>query len=323
MAPGGDNGIRAKALAGERDNHIDQNNPFANIEEDQAPMAPGILRQRSIHGDRGNYGDAVPPAAQSELIRNPWGAAPHNNMTSSYQVSTPVFTGKGRWTTFIKQFQAIGMTAHLTEQEKLHYLLVSLKEEAAEYAFNLEDDILEDYDALVHELALRFRVTSTRDSSQQLFYSRKIKPHESFRQYAADLKTLILKAFPRGVSVEVREDMTLKQFFNCLHDEDARFHVKTLQHPRNIDHAIELVQQYYNYSSKKGPLSRTRTVTPLDRGEDLTGLGWGTARANRLQTVKEANLRKRVWKLKMRFFDFCRSKTEVWKCSNSHSPQHG
>ena len=156
MAPGGDNGIRAKALAGERDNHIDLDKPFANTEEDQAPMAPGILRQRPMHGDRGNYGDAVPQTAQSELIRNPRGAAPHNNMPSSYQVSTPVFTGKGRWTTFIKQFQSIGMTVHWTEQEKLHYLLVSLKEEAAKYAFNLEDDILEDYDALVHELALRF-----------------------------------------------------------------------------------------------------------------------------------------------------------------------
>ena len=45
MAPGGDDGIRAEALAGGRYNHIDQDNPFANIEEDQAPMAPGILRQ--------------------------------------------------------------------------------------------------------------------------------------------------------------------------------------------------------------------------------------------------------------------------------------
>ena len=293
MAPGGDDGIRAEALAGGRDNHIDLDNPFANIEEDQAPMAPGILRQRPVHEERGDYRDAVPPAARPELIRNPWGAAPHNNMPSSYQVSTPIFTGKGRWTTFIKQFQAIGITAHWTEQEKLHYLLVSLKEEAAEYAFDLEDDILEDYDALVHELALRFRVTSTRDSSQQLFYSRKIKPHESLREYAADLKRLILRAFPRGVSVEVREDMTLKQFFDGLHDEDARFHVKTLQHPRNIDHAVELVQQYYNYCSKKGPLSKTRIVTPLDRGEDLTGRGRGTARANRLQTVKRGKFEKK------------------------------
>ena len=190
-------------------------------------MAPGILRQRPVHEDRGYYRDAVPPAARPELIRNPWCAAPHNNMPSSYQVSTPIFTGKGGWTTFIKQSQAIGMTAHWTQQEKLHYLLVSLKEEAAEYAFDLEDDILEHYDALVHELALRFHVTSTGDSSQQLFYSRKIKPHESLREYTADLKRLILRAFPRGVSVEVWEDMTLKQFFDGLHDEDVRFHVKT------------------------------------------------------------------------------------------------
>ena len=132
----------------------------------------------------------------------------------------------------------------------MQYLLVSLKKGAAEYAFDLEDEILEDYDTLVHELAQRFQVTTTRDSSQQSFYSRKIKSQESLRKYAADLKRLILKAFPRGVSVEVREDMTLKQYFDGLHAEDARFHVKALQHPRNIDHAVELVQQYYDYCSK-------------------------------------------------------------------------
>ena len=118
-------------------------------------------------------------------------------MPSSYLVSTPIFTGKGHWTTFIKQFQAIGMTAHWTQQEKLHYLLVSLKEEAAEYAFDLEDDILEHYDALVHELALRFRVTSTRDSSQQLFYSRKIKPHESLREYDMTLNNSLMDCMTR------------------------------------------------------------------------------------------------------------------------------
>ena len=64
-------------------------------------------------------------------------------------------------------------------------------------------------------------------------------------------------------------------------------------HISSIDHAVELVQQYYNYCSKKGLLSKTRIVTPLDRGEDLTGRGRGTARANRLQTVKRGKFEKK------------------------------
>ena len=42
-------------------------------------------------------------------------------------------------------------------------------------------------------------------------------------------KRLILKVFPRGVLVEIREDTTLNQFFDGMHDEDARIYVKTLQ----------------------------------------------------------------------------------------------
>ena len=98
------------------------------------------------------------------------------------------------------------------------------------------------------------------------------------------MKRLILKAFPRGVSVQVRED--IKQFFDGLHDEDARFHVKNLQHPRNIHHAVELVQQYYAYCSKKGPLARGRAMIPQDLGNELAGWGQGTGRANQVQVAK-------------------------------------
>ena len=79
-------------------------------------------------------------------------------------MSTPLFNGIGGWGTFIKQFQAIAQNAQWSQEEKLHYLLVFLKDEAAEYGFDLEADILEDYDTLVHELDLRFHVTSTTDS---------------------------------------------------------------------------------------------------------------------------------------------------------------
>ena len=172
-------------------------------------------------------------------------------------------------------------------EEKLHYLLVSLKDEAAEYAFDLESDILEDYDTLVHELDLRFHVTSTTDSYQQLFYSRKIRPNESLREYAADLKRLILCAFPRGVSPDVREDMTLKQFFDGLHDEDARYHIQALQHPGNTDHAVELLQQYYNYCSRRGQFSRNRPIVLPERNDGPTQRGRGHTRPNPVQFIKE------------------------------------
>ena len=111
-------------------------------------------------------------------------------------------------------YKKISLTDQWTEEEKLHYLLVPLKEEAAEY-FDLEDEILVGFNSLFHGLTLIL-----------------MKALESM-----SMKRLVFKGFQRDVSVEVREDMTLKQLFDGL----LRFHVKILKHPRNIDHSVELL----------------------------------------------------------------------------------
>ena len=201
-------------------------------------------------------------------------------MLSNYQVATPLFNGKARWSTFMKQFQAIAQNARWSMEEKLHFLLVSLKDEVSEYAFDLRAESLANYDSLVHELDLRFHVSSTRDN---FFYNRKIRPNENLREYAADLKRLILKAYPRGISADVREDMIMKQFFDGLHDEEARYHVKSLQHPRNLDHAVELVEQYHAYCGKRGMPSRAR---PLDRGDGVIPRTRGNPRPAPVNAVR-------------------------------------
>ena len=181
------------------------------------------------------------------------------NTTSSYQVSTPSFEGKTRWSTFIKQFEAIATNARWCEAEKLHYLLVSLKEDAADYAFDLEADILTDYNSLVHELELRFHASCGKDAGQRLFYARKLKPSETLRQYAADLKSLCLKAYPRGLSNEVREEMLIKQFFDGIHNEEARFQIQYLQKPRTLDRAVDALQQYNTFWEARNPaITRSR-----------------------------------------------------------------
>ena len=64
--------------------------------------------------------------------------------------------------------------------------MVSLKDEAVEYEFDLRASILGDYDLLVHELDLRFHVFSTRDTSQQLLNNRRIRPTENLKEFEAD-----------------------------------------------------------------------------------------------------------------------------------------
>lgn len=131
----------------------------------------------------------------------------------------------------------------------------------------MEPDILEDYDSLVLQLERRFKVKHTRETSQRLFYSRFMKPTENFRHFAADLKSLIHKAYPLGLTNEVREDMLLKQFFDGLTDaEDARYYVKYLQRPRSLDEAVDLMQEYQAYrgKAKTGRRQPVRMVIPAD-----------------------------------------------------------
>lgn len=151
------------------------------------------------------------------------------------------------------------------------HLWASLSDEAADYTFELESDILEDYDALVLQLERRFRVKHTRETSQRLFYSRTMKPGENFRQFAAALKSLIHKAYPTGLTNNVQEDMLLKQFFDGLTDaEEARYYVRYLQRPKTLDEAVDLMQEYQAYRGKirTGKRVPVRMVMPADSESD-------------------------------------------------------
>lgn len=180
-------------------------------------------------------------------------------VTPAARMRIPLYDGKSKWVTFIRQFEAIAFKSAWSEDAKLAQLLASLSGLAADYAFQLEPEDLEDYEMLTAQLERRFKLRQTRDTCQQLFYSRIFKPGETPSQYAADLKSLILRAFPDGLSYQVREEMLIKQFFDGLQDEDARYYVKYLKHPRSVDEAVDLLHEYRAYRGK-GKDSRRSAV---------------------------------------------------------------
>ena len=204
-------------------------------------------RENIIPLDRRNQSaESFPSSTSSSRFQN-------------YHLKVPSFDGKGKWTTFIKQFEAIANNCRWSKEDKLGNLLVSLTGEAADFTFELDQYTVADYDELLYQLDNRFRIIQTPESSQRLFYARKLQKGEQPRQFAADLRKLIQKAYPRGLSPEVREDMLLKQFFDGLDDEDARYFVKYLQHPRSLDDAIDKLHEYRTFCRmKKDNQSRYR-----------------------------------------------------------------
>ena len=83
------------------------------------------------------------------------------------------------------------------------------------------------------------------------FYNRRLQREETLRQFAGDLKCLISKAYPNGLSRHVMKEMLLKQFFDGLEDKDLRYYVEYLKNPENLDEAVELVYEYDEYRNIK------------------------------------------------------------------------
>ena len=157
--------------------------------------------------------------------------------SQNYRMKVPTFDGRGKWNAFVKQFDAVSRTCRWSNNEKLNNLLVSLAGEAADFAFGLDDGILEDYNELFHQLDNRFRIVVTKKPSQRLFYSRILQKHETPRQFAADLRTLILRAYKNRI-------------FDGLQDENARYAIKYLQRPDTLESAVDKLEEYYTFKDR-------------------------------------------------------------------------
>ena len=243
----------------------------------------GISRMQPL--DRGDFIEppvsrrGPPPVMRSHPVQAAFSTG--SLYGGNYQYSIPTFNGQGRWSTFLKQFEAIAANAHWDSQEMLHYLLVSLKGDAADYAFELDRVTLQSYEALIYELDLRFRTVTTKETSQRSFYTRRKRPSENFKNFAADLKSLIVKAYPRGLTPEVREDMLMKQFFDGIADDETRYNVQYLQKPRTLDQAVELLEQYNSYWEYRRPIT--------DRRQNR---GWSPGNSSRMyQQADQKNYR--------------------------------
>ena len=162
----------------------------------------------------------------------------------------PPFTGKEKWEVWFNRFEEIAKRRCWTEDEKLDELLPRLQGVAGEFVFSqLSSKSRQKYHKLVTELGSRFKVVEVAKTYQVQFSKRVQKSGESIENFAAELKRLYTKAYPKGPACIRQEDL-LRKFLDGLCDNHVRQQVEFVKQPVSIDDAVVEVINFIEGSRK-------------------------------------------------------------------------
>ena len=223
-------------------------NPRNDGYRDERIQMPHLRREQNIP----EYMHAAPRTHEQNeyqdepdlqrIAREPRCKTPQERFSvSAANIKIPAFTGKDDWKVWINRFEAIAERRDWTDEEKLDELLPRIQGEAGEFVFTqLPKDALRDYTELVRELGYRYRVIENQKSFIATFSSRNKKPGERIEAYAAELKRLHYKAYPKR-SKEQRKEELLERFMRGILDEEVRFFVNYMKTPEDIDEAVYAV----------------------------------------------------------------------------------
>ena len=197
---------------------------------------------------------------------------------SGANLKLPAFTGNDDWKVWISRFEAIAQRRNWTDEEKLDEILPRLQGGAGEFVFTqLPKTTLNNYTELVKELGYRYRIIENTKSYISQFANRSQKSGEMIEEYAAELKRLHHKAYPKRDRNQRRDDL-LERFMRGILDEEVRFFVNYMKKPTDIDEAVYAVVECMSerQSSKyKEPYSERKMKKHIRRtspfGEEYEG----------------------------------------------------
>ena len=196
------------------------------------------------------------------------------------------FTGEESWEVYFNRFEDVAVLDDWTDKEKLRELLPKLQGKAGDFVFSqLSSTTRRNFPALINEIKHRFRkVELTRRYGSQ-FSNRNQNPGEPVEDFAAELKRLYHKAYPKRDTETRREDL-LRRFLDGSFDHNASFQVEYVKQPTDIDEAVfELVtfqeskkHSTENHKSKFQQPARKVNDSAIDSGddsgEDLCGISY-------------------------------------------------
>ncbi len=178
------------------------------------------------------------------------------------------YDGKKPWERFIKQFKALSHACGWSEEETRFRLVNSLRDEAAEYAFEvLPGHILNSVDLLQQALQERFGERKTTNAYLSLLENKKLAPKETLSEYAADIRRLVSKGYPTADG-QTHETIALRHFIKGLTDQNMIVAVG-MKDPKTLDDARAAVEMYLSLKDEMGkPITRNiRAVASKDPEE--------------------------------------------------------
>ena len=209
---------------------------MSSLHKDMAKQRVELNRRRLRHTQYNESSDTSESEVESLLDNNSF--RDRQRTRTLKHLKLPSFTGKESWTVWFNRFQEISNRQGLTPDEKLDEILPRLQGYAGEFVFEqLTPEIRRDYKSLCKELNNRFRIVETTKSYKIQFSGRQQKMSESPEDYAAELKRIYDKAYPRRDRETRREDL-LRKFLDGTFDDKARFHVEYVKEPNSIDEAV-------------------------------------------------------------------------------------
>ena len=221
----------------------------------------------STHGQGG-------PSLRSEMQprrseRNISSSSSGSSSPGGYNIPLPrqmTYDGKATWQSFILPFKQLATACDWSEEEKLFRLSNSLREEAAEYAFQqLTPDVVNSFELLELALDARFAEKRTTASYLAQLESRKLQPKEKLSEYVADIKRLVIKGYPTA-DLQTRDTIGLRHFLKGLPDPQMAIAVG-MKDPQTLDEARTVLDTYNSLRDETAKPPRVRAVQSPPAGD--------------------------------------------------------
>ena len=152
------------------------------------------------------------------------------------------YEGTTSFDAFKHQFLGLSKCSRWGEEEKRLRLLSSLKGEAAEYIFQLQDFSELSFDQLVESLERRFGDHRKKSYFLSQLETRRLGRTESIAEYVADIRTLATKGYP-AADRETIESICIRHFIRGLGDQQLSITVG-MREPASLEEARDIVEMY-------------------------------------------------------------------------------
>ena len=148
--------------------------------------------------------------------------ANQQKMNVSKIISTlPQFSGKaGTWESFISTFTAVTRKLEINDNEKLDFLLISFRNEAAEFKDLLPETVRQNYDEVVRRCSERFGKKEDEITTRRQLAAIKQYVDESVDQFAERIERLVRQAFPTATE-DIANAMAVDAFIKGCSNKRA------------------------------------------------------------------------------------------------------